>query len=52
LLSRLERLGLAVNSAQDGHLKGEPNAWWLTPKGIQVEHGIGMHTHHDNGSTA
>ena len=51
LLARLERLGLAANTG-DGHLKGEPNAWWLTPKGVQVEHGIRAHTHiHDNGST-
>ncbi len=39
LLSRLERLGLAANTG-DGHLKGEPNAWRLTSKGAQVEHGI------------
>jgi AcrR family transcriptional regulator len=44
LLARLERLGLAANTG-DGHLKGEPNAWWLTPKGVQVEHGIRAHTH-------
>ncbi len=43
LLARLERLGLAANTG-DGHLKGEPNAWWLTPKGVQVEHGIRVHT--------
>jgi AcrR family transcriptional regulator len=49
LLARLERLGLAANSG-DGHLKGEPNAWRLTPKGVQVEHGIRAHTQtHDNG---
>ncbi len=52
LLARLERLGLAANTG-DGHLKGEPNAWWLTPKGVQVEHGIRAHTHtHNNGTTA
>jgi AcrR family transcriptional regulator len=50
LLARLERLGLAANTG-DGHLKGEPNAWRLTPKGVQVEHGIRAHTHtHDNGA--
>jgi len=38
LLGRLERLGLIVNS--DGHLKGEPNAWTLTPRGEQVAQGI------------
>jgi len=44
LLARLERLGLAANTAGDGHLKGEPNAWWLTPKGAQIEQGIRVHT--------
>jgi AcrR family transcriptional regulator len=44
LLARLERLGLAANATGDGHLKGEPNAWWLTPKGAQIEQGIRMHT--------
>jgi AcrR family transcriptional regulator len=44
LLARLERLGLAANTG-DGHLKGEPNAWWLTPKGVRVEHGIRAYTH-------
>jgi AcrR family transcriptional regulator len=43
LLARLERLGLAANTG-DGHLKGEPNAWRLTPKGVRVEHGIRAHT--------
>ncbi len=52
LLARLERLGLAANTG-DGHSKGEPNAWWLTPKGLQVEHGIRAHTHaRDNGTTS
>jgi AcrR family transcriptional regulator len=41
LLSRLERLGLAVNSAQDSHLKGEPNAWTLTDVGERVAQNIG-----------
>ncbi len=49
LLARLERLGLAANTG-DGHLKGERNAWRLTPKGVQVEHSIRAHTH-DDGST-
>jgi AcrR family transcriptional regulator/DNA-binding MarR family transcriptional regulator len=49
LLARLERLGLAANTG-DGHLKGERNAWRLTPKGVQVEHSIRAHTH-DNGAT-
>ncbi len=52
LLARLERLGLAANTG-DGHLKGERNAWRLTPKGVQVEHGIRAHIHaHDNGTTS
>ena len=50
LLARLERLGLAANTG-DGHLKGEPNAWLLTPRGAQVEHSIRAHTH-DHGATA
>jgi AcrR family transcriptional regulator len=36
LLARLERLGLAENTG-DGHAKGEPNAWRLTPRGRQLE---------------
>lgn len=44
LLARLERLGLAANTG-DGHLKGEPNAWRLTSRGVQVEHSIRAHTH-------
>jgi AcrR family transcriptional regulator len=52
LLARLERLGLAANTG-DGHLKGEPNAWRLTLKGVQVEHGIRAHTQtHDGGVSA
>jgi AcrR family transcriptional regulator/DNA-binding MarR family transcriptional regulator len=35
LLSRLERLGLLMNTGE-GHAKGEPNAWSLTPKGLRV----------------
>jgi hypothetical protein len=35
LLRRLERLGLTVNSG-GGRLSGEPNAWELTPVGLQV----------------
>ena len=51
LLARLKRLGLAANTG-DGHLKGEPNAWWLTSKGAQVERGIRAHTHNnDHGTT-
>jgi AcrR family transcriptional regulator len=35
LLARLERLGLLAN-AGEGHTKGEPNAWSLTPLGERV----------------
>jgi AcrR family transcriptional regulator len=35
LLARLQRLGLIAN-AGDGGVKGEPNAWGLTPLGDQV----------------
>lgn len=43
LLARLERLGLLENRGE-GHTKGEPNAWMLTPTGIRVEHSIRAHT--------
>jgi AcrR family transcriptional regulator/DNA-binding MarR family transcriptional regulator len=43
LLSRLERLGLIVNSGE-GHSKGERNAWALTPTGLQVAQSILVHT--------
>jgi AcrR family transcriptional regulator len=39
LLSRLQRLGLIINTGQ-GHVKGEPNAWTLTPTGLQVAQSI------------
>ena len=35
LLARLQRLGLLAN-AGEGHAKGEPNAWSLTPLGERV----------------
>jgi AcrR family transcriptional regulator/DNA-binding MarR family transcriptional regulator len=44
LLARLERLGLASNTGE-GHTKGEPNAWTLTPTGRQVAQTIRIHTH-------
>jgi DNA-binding MarR family transcriptional regulator len=44
LLARLERLGLASNTGE-GHLKGEPNAWTLTPTGRRVAQTIQLHTH-------
>jgi DNA-binding MarR family transcriptional regulator len=36
LLARLERLGLIVNGS-DGTTRGAPNAWKLTPSGVQIE---------------
>lgn len=36
LLGRLERLGL-IHNAGAGPPKGAPNAWRLTPKGVEVE---------------
>jgi AcrR family transcriptional regulator len=39
LLARLARLGLLVN-AGEGHTKGEPNAWQLTPQGLKVTQSI------------
>jgi AcrR family transcriptional regulator len=35
LLSRLQALGLIGNAGGD-HAKGEPNAWSLTPRGLEV----------------
>jgi hypothetical protein len=43
LLARLQRLGLATNTGQ-GHSKGEPNAWHLTPTGTQVASSIRAYT--------
>ncbi len=42
LLARLERLGLLANTSE-GHAKGEPNAWGLTPRGEQVARSIRGH---------
>jgi AcrR family transcriptional regulator len=39
LLVRLERLGL-IENVGEGHARGEPNAWRLTPKGRDVERTI------------
>ncbi len=39
LLARLEGLGLIGNTTK-GQPSGEPNAWWLTPQGQQVQHEI------------
>ena len=43
LLRRLERLGLLANTGP-GHAKGEPNAWALTEKGVQVTESIRMYS--------
>jgi hypothetical protein len=41
LLSRLERLGLVENMAGGGHRPtGEPNAWRLTSRGVEVERAL------------
>ena len=42
LLARLEGLGLLANTGE-GHTKGEPNAWSLTPKGRRVAQSIRVH---------
>ncbi len=39
LLTRLEHLGLIHNNGS-GHAKGAPNAWALTPRGLEVEQAI------------
>jgi AcrR family transcriptional regulator/DNA-binding MarR family transcriptional regulator len=44
LLGRLKRLGLVENHADQTRVKGEPNAWTLTPKGQQVTKSIHAHT--------
>jgi AcrR family transcriptional regulator/DNA-binding MarR family transcriptional regulator len=43
LLMRLSNLGLIENSG-DGHTKGAPNAWRLTPRGRDVENAIRLDT--------
>lgn len=50
LLARLERLGLIENEGV-GPTRGEPNAWRLTARGVQVEHSIRSRTH-DYGKAA
>ncbi len=47
ILARLERLGLLVNTGE-GHVKGEANAWRLTPLGERVtaQLNLGQHTQH------
>jgi AcrR family transcriptional regulator len=43
LLARLEDLGLVQNSSA-GAVRGEPNAWRLTPRGRDVQHTISEQT--------
>jgi AcrR family transcriptional regulator len=43
LLTRLESLGLIRNDGV-GHAKGAPNAWVLTPRGLDVERAIRIQT--------
>ncbi len=43
LLTRLESLGLVRNDGV-GHAKGAPNAWVLTPRGLEVESAIRVQT--------
>ncbi|HEY7829101.1 MAG TPA: TetR family transcriptional regulator [Solirubrobacteraceae bacterium] len=43
LLTRLESLGLVRNDGS-GHAKGAPNAWALTPRGLDVERAIRVQT--------
>jgi AcrR family transcriptional regulator len=40
LLTRLSRLGLIENTGA-GLARGAPNAWQLTPKGIEIEQAVG-----------
>jgi AcrR family transcriptional regulator len=43
LLARLDSLGLVQNTGQ-GHPRGAPNAWQLTPRGDEVEQAIRLQT--------
>ncbi len=43
LLARLEHLGLIENRGE-GPVKGAPNAWALTARGVQVQGAISVHT--------
>ncbi len=44
LLARLKRLGLIQNTG-GGYVRGEPNAWELTPVGREVAQRIGAGVH-------
>jgi AcrR family transcriptional regulator/DNA-binding MarR family transcriptional regulator len=46
LLARLRRLGLIENTGV-GHVKGEPNAWRLTPLGRQVTRRLSVNTSYE-----
>ena len=50
LLARLERLGL-ISNIGEGHSKGEPNAWTLTPTGQRVAEDISAHTGREDQSS-
>jgi AcrR family transcriptional regulator len=43
LLARLQRLGLLENGG-DGQLRGAPNAWTLTARGMEVERAVNSQT--------
>jgi AcrR family transcriptional regulator/DNA-binding MarR family transcriptional regulator len=45
LLARLERLGLLQNTGGGRYVKGEPNAWALTPTGRRVAQSIRVYAH-------
>jgi DNA-binding MarR family transcriptional regulator len=42
LMARLQRLGL-VHNRGEGHVKGEPNVWQLTPLGCEVTRRLHSH---------
>jgi AcrR family transcriptional regulator len=50
LLARLQRLGLIANTGE-GQLRGEPNAWSLTPLGMRVAQRLRMRTPTRDGKT-
>ncbi len=50
LLARLGRLGLIENTGE-GHLRGERNAWGLTPLGRQVALSLGTGTRESHATT-
>lgn len=50
LLTRLKRLGLAANTGEGQHLRGEANAWSLTSKGAEVANCLGSYRVSNEGS--